>query len=124
MRPLASLTLARSRSRSRIRRLVVFRFPRIVPGQSVTTNAFRAFGALTTGEVDVSQSRAIGSIATPRVRYQIVNAVTGRPVTNAITLVGTRTAVLRFVVPAGTFRLRITNVGTGAVAVSGVIFVF
>ncbi|MBB6671870.1 hypothetical protein [Cohnella nanjingensis] len=121
---MASLKLTQSRSQLRIRRLVVFRFPRIVPGQSVTTNAFTAIGAVTTGEVIVSQSPAAGSIATPRVRYQIVNAVTGRPVTNSITLVGTRTAVLRFVVPAGTFRLRITNVGTGAVAVNGVIIVF
>lgn len=121
---MASLQRVRNRSRSRIRRLVTFQFPRIVPGQSVVTGAFTTIGAITTGEVIVSQRPATGSIATPRVRYQIVNAVTGLPVTNSLTLVGTRTAVLRFIVPAGTFRLRITNDGTGAVNVSGVILVF
>jgi hypothetical protein len=120
----ATLKLGLKRSTSIIRQLVTFRFIRIVPGQSVVTRAFRGRNVINTGEVIVSQRPATGSIAIPRVRYQIVNAVTGAPVTNSVTVVGTRIVVLPFVIPAGTFRLRITNVGAGPVNVEGVILVF
>ncbi|MBB6733864.1 hypothetical protein [Cohnella zeiphila] len=120
---MGSLKLSRGRSRTSIRRLVVFRFPVIFPGRTVVTGAFRTFDFLG-GEVVVSQRPAAGSREIPRVNYQIVNAVTGLPVTNSVTLVGTRIEVLRFIVPAGTFRLRIRNIGLGAVTVSGTIITF
>jgi hypothetical protein len=119
-----SLRLALKRSVSTIRQLITFLFPNISPGASVTTRSFKVTRALNTGEVIVSQSRAAGSTTTPVVRYQFINAVTGLPATNSITVTGTRIAILPFVLPAGTFRLRITNVGTGAVRVEGVIIVF
>ncbi|UUZ85039.1 hypothetical protein LJK88_16490 [Paenibacillus sp. P26] len=119
-----SLRLALKRSTATIRQLITFLFPNIFPGTSVTTRSFQVTGLVNTGEVIVSQRRAAGITATPVVRYQFVNAVTGIPVTNSITVTGTRTVILPFSLPAGTFRLRVTNVGTGGVRVEGVILVF
>jgi hypothetical protein len=119
-----SLRLALKRSASIIRQFIRFFFPNIFPGTSVITRSFRVTQLINTGEVIVSQLRAAGSTTTPVVRYQFINAVTGLPATNSITVTGTRIAILPFILPAGTFRLRITNVGTGRVRVDGVIFVF
>jgi len=118
---MSSLKMSARRSAARVRQLVVFRFNRVNPGRSVLTGTFRARGIVNTGEVVVSQRPAAGSTATPVVRYQIVNAATGLPVTNRLTVTGTRVAVLRFVLPPGNFRLRITNAGAGPVAVSGAV---
>ncbi|WP_058302276.1 hypothetical protein [Gorillibacterium timonense] len=119
-----SLRLALKQSTTTIRQLITFLFVTIFPGTSVVTRSFRLTRLVNTGEVIVSQSRAAGSTATPVVRYQFVNAVTGLPVTNSITVTGTRIVVLPFVLPAGSFRLRISNIGTGGVRVEGVILVF
>lgn len=119
-----SLKKALKRSTSIIRQLITFLFPTIFPGVSVVTRAFQVTRLVNTGEVIVSQSRAGGSTANPVVRYQFVNAVTGMPVTNSVTVTGTRIVILPFTLPAGTFRLKITNVGTGKVRVEGVILVF
>lgn len=119
-----SLKMSRKRSAAHIRQFVVFRFPRIAPGESVVTESFRLRNIVNTGEVIVSQRPASSSTATPVVRYQIVDAATGRPITNSVTVTGTRTAVLPFIVPAGTDRLQIRNVGAGSVTVQGVILVF
>jgi hypothetical protein len=119
-----SLRLAIKRSTTTIRQLITFLFPNIFPGTSVVTRSFRVTQLVNTGEVIVSQRRAAGSSTTPIVRYQFVNAVTGLPVTNSVTVTGTRIIVLPFILPPGTFRLRITNVGTGVVRVEGVILVF
>lgn|GEM_PF-5474735 len=112
------------RSTTAIRHQVVFRFPRIAPGQSVTTDAFRARHHVTHGEIIVTQKRASGSRSLPVVRYQLVDASTGRAVTNSVIVTGSRTVVLPFVVPHGRFRLRITNRGRGSVSVRGTILVF
>ncbi|WP_438434277.1 hypothetical protein [Gorillibacterium sp. sgz500922] len=119
-----SLRTALKRSTTLIRQLITFLFPTIFPGTSVVTRSFRVTQLVNNGEVIVSQSRATGSTATPVVRYQLVNAGTGLPVTNSITVTGTRIVVLPFVLPPGTFRLRIANSGTGGVRVEGVILVF
>ncbi|WP_156389902.1 MULTISPECIES: hypothetical protein [unclassified Paenibacillus] len=61
----------------------------------------------------------------PNIRIDwIVNAVTGTPVTNSVTLTGTLTVALSFRLPASRYKLRITNVGAGAASVQGVIVVF
>ncbi len=120
MRP--SLRLSLKKSRGPIRRIIAFRFPSF--RGTVETDAFQVRNLVNRGEIIVSQNRGAGSITTPIVRYQIVNAATGRPVTNSVTVTGVRTARLFFTVPAGTFRLRITNVGAGAASVQGVILVF
>jgi len=116
--------LQRTTSTSFIRQLITFLFPNISPGTSVVTRSFRVNQLINPGEVIVSQSRAAGSSTSPIVRYQFVNAATGLPVTNSVTVTGTRIVVLPFTLPSGTFRLRITNVGTGNVRVEGVILVF
>jgi hypothetical protein len=100
----------------------VFRFPAIFPGRTVVTRAFATVDFLG-GEVIVSQRPAVGR-ELPRVNYQIVNAITGRPATNSVTLVGTRVETLRFIVPAGLYRLRIRNIGASAVSVSGTVITF
>lgn len=120
MRP--SLRLSLKRSRGPIRRILTFRFPFF--NGTVETGAFRVRQRVNRGEIIVSQSRGAGSITTPIVRYQIVDAATGRPVTNSVTVTGVRTVRLFFTLPPGTFRLRITNVGAGPAAVQGVILVF
>lgn len=123
-----SLRMALKRSTTRsttiVRKLVTFLFPNILGGTSVTTRSFRVTRIVNTGELIVSQRRAAGSTSTPVVRYQFVNAVTGVPVSNSVTVTGSRLVILPFTLPAGTFRLRITNVGTGGVRVEGVILVF
>jgi hypothetical protein len=118
------MVLQRRASTTFIRKLITFFFPNIFPGTSVVTRSFQVNQLINTGEVIVSQRRSAGSIATPVVRYQFVNAETGLPVTNSVTVTGTRIVVLPFTLPSGTFRLRITNIGTGNVQVEGVILVF
>lgn len=107
-----------------VRQLVVFRFNRINVGQTVVSRPVTLRNIVNNGEVIVSQRSTSGSIANPVVRYQFVNATTGRPVSNPVTVSGNRTVVLPFSLPAGTDRLRITNVGSGPVAVEGAILVF
>jgi hypothetical protein len=119
-----SLKLSRKRSVSSIRRSVVFRFPRIGPGVTVFSGAFRLRNSINFGEVIISQRPSAGFLAAPVIRYQIVDAVTNRPITNAVTVRGTRTFVLAFVVPAGTDRIRITNVGPSPAEVNGTVLVF
>ncbi|WP_040951482.1 hypothetical protein [Gorillibacterium massiliense] len=118
-----SLIMALKRSTSIIRQLITFLFVSIFPGTSVVTRSFRVIRLVNRGEVIVSQRRATGT-ATPIVRFQFINAVTGVPVTNSVTVTGTRTVVLPFVLPSGTFRLRVTNIGASNVRVEGVILVF
>ncbi|MEB3100579.1 hypothetical protein [Ferviditalea candida] len=112
------------RSSAGIRGLTVFSFTRISPNTFVYTTSFTVARLFNTGEVIVSQRPATGSTAIPTVRYQFVNAITNVPVTNFVTVSGTRISVLRFVLPPGTFKLKITNVGSGPVEVEGVILVF
>lgn len=118
----SSLRLSLRRSGRPLRRLLTFNFPFF--NGTVETNSFRVRNRVNRGEIIVSQRRGAGSITTPIVRYQIVDAATGRPVTNSVTVTGVRTVRLFFTVPAGTFRLRITNVGKGAASVQGVILIF
>lgn len=108
-------------NQARLRRLLRFVFPFFTG--TVVTDAFRVRNRVNKGEIIVSQRRGAGSTTTPVIRYQIVDAVTGRPVTNSVTVTGVVTVRLHFVVPAGTFRLRITNVGAQAAAVQGVIVI-
>lgn len=107
-----------------IRNIVVFRFTRINVGQSVLSRSVTLRNVVNNGEVIVAQRSTGGSIANPVVRYQFVNATTGAPVSNPLTVSGNRTVVLPFSLPARTVRLRITNVGSGPVAVEGAIVVF
>lgn len=111
------------RSARRVRRVVSFRFPRINAGASVSTQAFTLRNLINLGEVIVTQ-RALTAGRTAVVRYQFVNAATGRPVSNAVTVTGNRTVVLPFTLPPGTDRLRITNVGSAPVSVEGTILHF
>lgn len=122
-----TLSLARTgvgSSTQRIRNLVLFQFPRIAVNQMVSTQAIRLNNVANTGEVIVAQRPASGSTAAPRIRYQFVDATTGRPVSNAVTVSGTRIVVLPFTLARGTVRLQITNTGTGPANVSGAILVF
>lgn len=112
------------RSINLVRRIVVFRFTRINPGKSVFSLPVQLRNVVNNGEVIIAQRSTGGSIATPTVRYQFVNSATGLPVSNPVTVSGNRTVVLPFSLPAGTDRLKITNVGVGPVAVEGAILVF
>lgn len=123
----ASLNLSKTTSISlkrsaRLQRLLTFTFPFF--NGTVFTGTFQVRNLVNRGEIIVSQRRGAGSITPPVVRYQIVNAVTGIPVTNSVTLTGTLTVALSFHIPAGTYKLRITNIGAGAASVQGVIVVF
>lgn len=112
------------RSGESIRRSFIFRFPRIGPNVTVVSGFFRVTNPVLSGEIIVSQRPAAGSVVPPVIRYRIVDANTLRPVTNAVTLRGTRTERLVFSVPRGTFRLQITNVGRSPAEVNGIIVVF
>ncbi|TCP53399.1 hypothetical protein EV586_106148 [Tumebacillus sp. BK434] len=111
-----------TRPTQRIRQIVTFRFNRIGAGFFVVTRPVRLRNIINNGEVIVSQ-RSL-SAAQAVVRYQFVNATTGVPVSNSVTVRGNRTVVLPFLLPAGTVRLRISNIGAGAVALHGVVIVF
>ncbi|MGO4274393.1 hypothetical protein AB4Z22_31930, partial [Paenibacillus sp. TAF58] len=74
-------------------------------GTVFTTGTFRVWNLVNRGEIIVTQRRGAGSITTPVVRYQIVNAITGNPVTNSVTVTGTLTVALTFRIPAGTYKL-------------------
>lgn len=118
------LRMSRQRSTAVIRQLTVFRFSRIRPNAVVFSRSLTVRRLVNIGEVIVSQRPFTGSIAAPSIRYQFVNAVTGVPITNFVTVTGTRTAILPFRIPPGTVKLKITNVGSGSAAVQGVILVF
>jgi hypothetical protein len=111
-----------SRTRVSFRRVVPFTF--VSFRGTVLTASFRVRRAVNRGEVIVSQSRGSGSSAVPVIRYQFVHAATGLPATNSVTVVGVRSVVLPFILPAGTFRLRITNIGAGSATVRGTVLVF
>ncbi|MEW9701986.1 hypothetical protein [Paenibacillus sp. SI8] len=119
-----SLKLTSKRSSSIILRSVVFLFPRIGSGVTVFSGAFRLRNVVNFGEIIISQRPSAGFLTQPVIRYQIVDAVTHRPITNAVTVRGTRTFVLTFVVPAGTDRLQITNVGPSPAEVNGKVLIF
>ncbi|KEO83899.1 hypothetical protein [Tumebacillus flagellatus] len=102
-----------------VRRIVVFNFT-IPKGQSRSTRSFQLRNVINRGEVIVSQSAAGGAL----VRYQFVNATTGAPVSNAVTVSGNRTVVLPFSLPAGNDRLRITNIGSTTATVEGAVIIF
>ncbi|WNQ13923.1 hypothetical protein MJA45_13170 [Paenibacillus aurantius] len=118
------LRMSLTRTASFIRRLVTFRFLNILPGTSRLTRSLQLTRVTNRGEVIAFQRRAVGATGTTVVRYQFVNAATGVPVSNSVTVSGNRVVVLPFVLPAGTVKLRITNVGTATVQVEGVILVF
>ncbi|WP_276356101.1 hypothetical protein [Cohnella caldifontis] len=121
MRPSLKRSARRS-SLKTIRQVIPFIF--LSFRGTVLTASFQVRRAINRGEVVVSQSRGVGTTATPVIRYQFVNAVTGLPATNSVTVTGVRTVTLPFILPAGTFRLRITNIGAGAATVRGAILVF
>ncbi|MFC4810753.1 hypothetical protein [Paenibacillus sp. GCM10023250] len=88
---------------------------------SMTSQSFRVDGQSNRVQVITVQTRAEGAEAAPRIGYLLVNARTDRPVTDRHVVAGVRMAHFAFVVPAGTYKLKIVNEGEDRADVRGVL---